>query len=157
MSLSNWMSKFTGGLLRAREGGIPQSCVSPAPDSAAPPQKEAPAPSSACWTTPDGSPMHARWKGLNAVVWWPLKDQELAVSVESFEKNSVTCRSGQAEYNFWRLELEKFVSHAELTESKMSKREAGSPGSLHVNVRDYKIVGAELVHERERERKKGIA
>jgi hypothetical protein len=101
--------------------------------------------------------MHARWKGLNATVWWPLKDQELAVSIENIGKNNITCRSGQAVYDFWRSELEKFVSHAELSELKMSKREAGSPGSLHVNVREYKIVGAELVYESEREHKKGIA
>jgi hypothetical protein len=104
----------------------------PPPESPLPVAKEG-------WTLPNGEITQARWKGSNATVWWPLKDQVLTSQVRQVSAESVLCIHGEALYEFFTPALKPFIQLEELM--KASQREGVM---LHVEVADYRIHCADL-------------
>jgi hypothetical protein len=104
----------------------------PPPESPTPVAKEG-------WVLPNGEITQARWKGNNATVWWPLKDQILTAQVKQVSEEFVICIHGEALYEFFTPALKPFIQLEELT--KASHR-AGV--MLHVEVVDHRILRADL-------------
>ena len=106
------------------------------------------------WTSPEGEIMHARWKGPNAVVWWPLKEHLKVTAVRKVDAEAVLCESGGSFYQFWTPALLQFLKPEELERAGRMKDLANR---LRVKVAGYQIVAADLVPREQARAKKGIA
>jgi hypothetical protein len=107
------------------------------------------------WTSPEGDIMHARWKGKNAVVWWPYKEGTEVVEVLKIEMEGILCEKGPALYEFFTPALLQFVMPDEF--DRPGLRTDGK--RLRVTVLGYQIVSAAFVpgELEQPQQQKGIA
>ena len=105
------------------------------------------------WTSPEGEIMHARWKGKNAVVWWPLKEGTETVDIRKIDVEGVLCQGGEALYEFFTPALMQFVAPDDLERAVR----LDSARRLKVTVVGYQIVSVALVPVEQEQPEKGIA
>jgi hypothetical protein len=104
------------------------------------------------WTSPEGEIMHARWKGKNAEVWWPLKEGTETVDIQKIDVEGVLCQGGEALYEFFTPALLQFVS----PEDFENAARLTAPSRLRVTVLGYQIVSAGFVPAEQAPPAKGV-